>query len=202
VITGPPHRELEDGKVSVSVVFSRWYFVICRSSSHVRRAQAFDAAWPCARSHACHGAPLARLGHLSALPPPSCSLISPLLSVVCARPRPPWTVGRACCHHRSLLRPRSQSPHSQVRQSLHHSVATALIRSQQRSSLCHHRAFPCRAALSPSHGLAWPGQLGPPRAEPSCPLGVHDSPDAPLLLHRHRLGSYGRQWRTPAPPLL
>ena len=48
----------------------------------------------------------ARLGHSSALPPPSCSLISPLLSAACAQPRPPRTAGRARCHRRSLLRPR------------------------------------------------------------------------------------------------
>ena len=83
----------------------------------------------------------ARLGHPSALPPPSCSLISPLLSAVCAQPHPPRTVGRARCHRRSLLRPRCQSPHRQVWQSLHRSAATALLRSQ------------------PASPTTWPGRL-------------------------------------------
>ena len=45
---------------------------------------------------------------------------------------------------------------------------------------------PCSRSLRPPR--VWPGQLGQPQAEPSCPLGVHDSPGAspPLLLRRRR----------------
>ena len=75
-------------------------------------------------------------------------------------------------------------------------------RSQLWSSLHHRRALPCRAAPPPSRGLAWLGQLGPPRAELSCPLGARGPADAPPPLHRRRKASSGRIRRSPVHPLL
>ena len=103
----------------------------------------------------------ARLGHPSALPPPSCSLISPLLSAACARPRPPRTAGRARCHRRSLLRPRSQSPHSHVQQSLHRRAATDLLRSQP---ACPRAPPPSCSRRPPSPPSAGARVAEPPRA--------------------------------------
>ena len=50
--------------------------------------------------------------------------------------------------------------------------------------------------------LAWPGQLGPPRAEPSCPLGARGPADAPPPLHHRRRASFGRQQQVRHAPLL
>ena len=122
----------------------------------------------------------ARLGHSSALPPPSCSLISPLLSAACARPRPPRTAGRARCHRRSLLRPRSQSPHSHVQQSLHRRAATDLLRSQPACP----RAPPPSCSRRCGRLCLWPDRLGLPPGHPRQPEGAHGPPCAapPLLV--------------------
>jgi hypothetical protein len=49
--------------------------------------------------------------------------------------------------------------------------------------------------------LAWPSQLGPPGAEPSCPLGAHDFPGAPPPLPGHRRGHLRRNSELPTAPL-
>jgi hypothetical protein len=49
--------------------------------------------------------------------------------------------------------------------------------------------------------LAWLNQLGPPRAEPSCPLGAHNFPGAPPPLPGHRRGHLRRNSELPVAPL-
>jgi hypothetical protein len=49
--------------------------------------------------------------------------------------------------------------------------------------------------------LAWPSQLGLPRAKTSCPLGAHDFPSAPPPLPGHRRGHLRRNSELPVAPL-
>lgn len=62
-------------------------------------------------------------------------------------------------------------------------LRTRQAHSPARSVACAARRWSRSASGS---RCTWPGHLGPPRAEPSCPMDAHGPPGAPLPLHRHR----------------